>query len=158
MVWGTGNYSHPVLPFFGLLISIWSIVMLEYWKRRENKIALEWGMTDFEAAEPVRAEFKGELVKSPVNGEDVAYFPEKTRDGRIALSFLVVSSMIMLIIGVVAGIYALRFALQPDIGPYASTVASVLNAVQITIFNYIYQLLAVFMTSKFTFVVHFLFF
>ena len=28
---------------------VWTIVMLEYWKRRESELALSWGTIDFEA-------------------------------------------------------------------------------------------------------------
>lgn len=36
--------SNPVLPFYSLVVTIWSIFMLEYWKREEASVALAWGM------------------------------------------------------------------------------------------------------------------
>jgi hypothetical protein len=59
VVWGTLNFSHPVLPFYSLLITVWSIVMLEYWKRQQASTALFWGMSDFEDLEQDRPEFEG---------------------------------------------------------------------------------------------------
>lgn len=42
----TNNYNMhvagPVLPFFSVLICVWTIYMLEMWKREEKCIALKW--------------------------------------------------------------------------------------------------------------------
>ena len=35
VVLATNNFSSPVLPFFGICITLWAITMLEFWKRRE---------------------------------------------------------------------------------------------------------------------------
>lgn len=143
VVWGTLDYSHPVLPFFGLIMSIWAIVYLENWKRKENTTALRWGMTDFEQEEPDRPEFNGEPVTSYIDGSTMLYFNNQTRNGRLVLSACVVGLFVLTIVAVVAGIYVMRFTLQGKYGPYASTIASVLNAVQIQVFNFIYDKFAV---------------
>ncbi len=44
VVWGTLNFSSPVLPFYSLIITVWAIIMLEYWKREEATTAMQWGM------------------------------------------------------------------------------------------------------------------
>jgi len=36
VVWVTDNYSSPVLPFFSIVIVLWAITMLEFWKRKEK--------------------------------------------------------------------------------------------------------------------------
>jgi hypothetical protein len=53
-----GNYSiayglgHArLIPLFGLLIAIWSQLLLEYWKRKESTNAMMWGMSSFEESE-----------------------------------------------------------------------------------------------------------
>jgi len=66
---------------------------------------------------------------------------------RLRLSFSIIWVLILLAVGAVAGIYYMRFSLQPSIGAAASTVASAVNTAQITIFNYIYVLLAVALTD-----------
>jgi anoctamin-10 len=48
VVWGSGDYSSPVLPFFALVITVWAVMFLEFWKREEKTTAMFWGMTDFE--------------------------------------------------------------------------------------------------------------
>lgn len=147
VAWSYNDYSHPVLPFFGVVITIWAIVFLETWKRKEFTTALKCGMSDFETAEPDRPEFRGETIKSFINGSPMVYFPQKHQRRRIAQSVSVVATFILLIVAVVAGIYVMRFSLQPQIGRYASYLASAVNSVQIQIFNMIYGFFAVLMTS-----------
>lgn len=147
VVWSTGDYSSPVLPFYSLVITIWCIFMLEYWKREERLTAMRWGMTEYEDNEPDRPEFQGTLIKSYVNGDDMLHFPREEFMKRAVSSQSVIGTFITLVMGVVAAIYVLRFSLQSDLGAGASTLASVLNTIQITIFNYIYQRVAIYLTD-----------
>jgi hypothetical protein len=149
VVWGTGpNFSHPVLPFYGVCITVWAIIMLEFWKRSQRMQAMKWGMLDFEDEEPDRPEFKGDRIKSFVDGRDMTYFPPKQHGRLVAASQSVIVTFIFIVIGVVAGIYYMRYVLQKQsLGPYASTIASVVNTIQITIFNVIYQIVAVKLTN-----------
>eukprot|EP01038_Epipyxis_sp_PR26KG_P015834 gene15834-21454_t len=148
VVWGTQNYSHPVLPFFGVVIMAWSILMLEFWKRRESLTSLEWGMSTYEKEELPRPEFKGKVVKSYINGKDIIFDPPSRRTSRQALTSSAVSTFLMLVIAVVGSIYYMRFALASKLGSNTSIIASVLNAVQIQVFNMLYQILAVKLTNN----------
>jgi hypothetical protein len=56
--------------------------MLEFWKRGQRMQAMKWGMLDFEDEEPDRPEFKGDRIKSFVDGRDMTYFPPK-QHGRL---------------------------------------------------------------------------
>lgn len=126
--------------------------MLEYFKRREKAIALRWGMTEMESVEQNRTAYKGEWRENFYKGEllpkDPEAEPEKTMKYALPMDQLkrgaaantIVAILIMMVIGVVAGIYVLRFYLENEgFGTYATTIASVLNAVQIQIFNVIYN-------------------
>jgi len=67
----------------------------------------------------------------------------------MSVSFIVIGIFILLVIGVVAGIYQLRLVLQtkPGVGVAASFIASILNAIQITVLNLVYQSLAKVLTD-----------
>jgi anoctamin-10/anoctamin-7 len=136
------DFSHPVLPFFSVFIVLWAIVMLEFWKRKEKLTAMHWGMVGFEGKEVNRPEFKGKMKKSHIDGSEVLYFPQKQRNVYMIQSALAISSLIMLVIGVLASIYVVRAALAPSMGSDAQTIASVLNAIQIQFFNFVYTLVA----------------
>ncbi|CAM9174547.1 unnamed protein product, partial [Ectocarpus fasciculatus] len=148
VVWSSGNYSHPVLPFFCVLISLWSVLMLEAWKRNEKILSLKWGTAGFENDEPDRPQYKGEVIQSFINGSRLNYFPRAKHDSLVAQSTAVISVLIMLVVGCVASIYVLRFNLYATLGSNASVVASVINAVQITILNIVYGKVAVKLTHR----------
>ena len=148
VVWITGDFSHPVLPFFCVLITLWSVTMLEAWKRKEKLLSLEWGTAGFEEEEPTRPQFKGEIIPSFIDGSSMSYFPPSKRESLVAQSTILIAMLIMLVVGCVASIYVLRFYLYSSIGSDASTVASVINAVQITILNFIYGKVATKLTRR----------
>jgi hypothetical protein len=47
-----------MVPFFCIFVAVWAQLMLEYWKRKQNRLAMEWGQTEFEEEEDERPEFK----------------------------------------------------------------------------------------------------
>merc|ERR1719223_2661538 len=146
IVWASGNANHPSLPFFAVFICLWSIFMLESWKRSEKRISLRWGMENFEEKELDRPHYTGELIRSYIDGEETKYFPKDKKTKKLCKSMGVVCALVLLVIGTVFGIYVLRFQLQRQT-TFASSIASLLNTVQITIFNLIYAELSVFLTK-----------
>ena len=65
--------ARVTLPFFSLLVNLWGILMLEFWKRNEKVDALFWGQLEFKDHEGDIPEFKGELIKSYVDGSEMMY-------------------------------------------------------------------------------------
>ena len=58
VVIATQNFSHPVVPFFALCIAAWSVLVMEFWKRRQARMALLHGMIGYEKEEKTRPSFK----------------------------------------------------------------------------------------------------
>ena len=63
--------------------------------------ALAWGMFDYASDEVDRADFKGDKIKSFIDGKDTYYFPTHFRRLRQVLSAAVVAVLIALVICVV---------------------------------------------------------
>ncbi|CAE7667975.1 ANO7 [Symbiodinium microadriaticum] len=78
-------------------------------------------------------------MKSFIHGKDIVYFPATERYKKICLSSTIVFLFIVLVVGVVISIYVMRAALSNSLGSVAQLIASVVNAVQIQIFNYYYE-------------------
>ncbi|KAJ1402302.1 calcium-activated chloride channel-domain-containing protein [Ochromonadaceae sp. CCMP2298] len=121
-------------------MALWSVFFLEHWKRTENNTSMKWGMTGFEKQEQVRVQFQGETILSPVDGKPELYFPTGVRKRRQYWSSAVINSMCLIVVGVVACIFALRIAIRTtnaELGgvQLASVVASVLLALQVQILN-----------------------
>lgn len=136
------DFSSPVLPVFSFIISMWAVIMLEFWKRKEKRQAYEWGMTDFEANERDRPDYRGTVIKSFITGELVRYYPTAKRTKYTSQSYIIVFLLICLVVGAVVGIYVMRYQLELHNFPQAQVLCSVVNALQIQFLNALYGFLA----------------
>lgn len=104
-------------------------------------------MTEFERNETDRPDYQGPLITSFIDGSQMRYFPTNEQYRRWALSVVSILGLVLLVAGVVVGIYLMRYYLAAsDGGPLsdsdAQTLASVANAVQIQVMNYVYTFIA----------------
>lgn len=144
----TMNFSHPILFAFCLFMAMWSICMLEYWKREEKYTSLTWGMVSFEDEEVDRPQFTGQQIESYIDGAKMAYFSPKTYAQRVKQSYIVVVSMGLMVLGAVVSIYIMRYYLYlTSFRSYAQITASLINSIQITIFNIVYEIIATKLTD-----------
>jgi len=94
----TGGVNAPVIPFFCIVMSVWATVFLETWKRKQSRYSMEWGMVGIEDIEEERPDFlESDLVieiNSPIDGEEVKYFPPEiaARRSLIAWTVIIVAS------------------------------------------------------------------
>ena len=58
-----------LVPYYCLLVAIWSTLFMEFWKRFNAKLVFRWDMTDFEVEEKERALFKPLEQKDERTGE-----------------------------------------------------------------------------------------
>jgi len=71
-----GSFS----PIYAIVNCLWCVVFIEYWRRQESELAIRWGVKNVSFIEDKRKEFRpAKVVKDPVTGEDVAYFPHRER-------------------------------------------------------------------------------
>ncbi|CAG8760103.1 5332_t:CDS:2, partial [Dentiscutata heterogama] len=65
------KYSIP----FSIFITLWSVIFVEFWRRKEYELAVDWGVRHFSRVERRRPEFRAEcFIKNPITGEEVPYF------------------------------------------------------------------------------------
>jgi hypothetical protein len=108
-------------------------------------------------------EFRGNIQKSLINGKEMMYYPPKKRVILIAQSSGVIAALILVVIGAVwiapislhrltifqvTSIYLIKRALAEPLGSNAQTLASILNSIQISVFNLIYSLVADKLTER----------
>lgn len=148
-----GNPDSVLLPYFAAFMALWATIFVETWKRKEKRNAMRWGMVGYENNEQERPEFDGEWVPHPVNGSRRLYFPPRDYAQRVSASTTVVSVLICAVIAIVAGIMVFKIIESTNsrflIGKTntASTIASLLNAVQIQLMNYIYGTVSVWLNE-----------
>ncbi|CAM9682989.1 unnamed protein product, partial [Phaeothamnion confervicola] len=142
-----------LIPYMCIFVSFWSVLLLEYWKRREGTIAMEWGMANFETTERDRPQFKGTTMVSFIDGSQVTYYPPEERGRKRILANVVIFTLIVVVIAFVASIFALKIYLTYDISntffnDTGSYIGSILNSIQILILNWIYKHVAIYLTNK----------
>ena len=142
-VFGT---SHSVVlaanAIFCIFISIYATVFLEYWKRKESALSVIWGQTEFEKLEIPRPQFKGELRRSLITDDmEEIYYPERSRYKFFLLSGVFSIGIILMILAIVTALIILKtkdYMIYKGYN-YADIVCSVINAIQIQVFNIIYS-------------------
>ena len=72
---GEGGVDGNVLTlYYSVFLSLWSVVFLSFWKRREAELAFLWGTEGFEQKQEARKEFKGvTYVNEETHHEQVGY-------------------------------------------------------------------------------------
>lgn len=103
------TYDAYLVGPFAIFITVWAVVFLEKWKRREAALALEYGMIDFEKTESVRPSYKGEIRQSLVTGKDEIYFPAKLRYPLFAVSQMYILALIIAVIGIIAAMLCINY-------------------------------------------------
>jgi len=141
------TWENGFIAFYAICITLWGIIYLELWKRREKFTALRWGMVGFEEEEQNRPEYddaveEKPLTPSPITGEMEQIISPLDIEIAMAVSITVVTCFIGVVVGCVTGILLLRYDNNQ------ATAASFLNAIQIQIFDYLYSELAVWLTNR----------
>jgi anoctamin-10 len=78
--WVLFGYFSPV---YAIVNSLWSIVFIEYWKKQEIDLAVQWGVNGVSRIQRKRPQFRHEsVVKDVVTGEEVKIYPPLKRLAR----------------------------------------------------------------------------
>lgn len=138
----------PSIPYFCGFMALWSALLLEFWKRNEKVTAMKWGMVDADETEQNRPQFDGIPSFSPVTGKPYVFFSRYERLKRALFSSAAILGFTLVVIGVIAAIFAIRVAMTVAnviIGsqPIADVTSSILIAIQVAVMNAIFDKLAV---------------
>lgn len=102
--------NHPSIPFFCVFMALWATCFVEFWKRKQSRYAMMWGMVDSEKTAEERPEFteKADSTTSPVTGEPERYFPPAERAKRNLFSSTVIAVCGLLVLTVVVIIFFIK--------------------------------------------------
>jgi len=106
----SGQFDHPLRPYFSVIVMIWSFCVLVHWRKRQNFLAHRWGTMNYKVEETTRPQFHGEWIKSEIAGEleHVIYYPYWKRWLKYCISIpLTAIFTITLLIGMLV-VYANR--------------------------------------------------
>ncbi|KAI9597435.1 calcium-activated chloride channel-domain-containing protein [Syncephalis fuscata] len=75
-----GLVDNPTTLPWALIISLWAVLFLEFWKRKHSCIAYEWHISDYEREERTRPNFRPTAIRtSPITGKLELYVPPRER-------------------------------------------------------------------------------
>jgi len=113
-------------PLYAIVNCIWSVVFIEYWKKQEIDLAVQWGVRGVSKIQHKRPQFKHESeVKDPVTGEKVKVYSPLKRLARqlLQVPFAITAAMVL------GGLIAMCFGIEIFIseiydGPFKSYLVS----------------------------------
>mmetsp|Transcript_33531 Transcript_33531/g.101206 ORF Transcript_33531/g.101206 Transcript_33531/m.101206 type:complete len:757 (+) Transcript_33531:487-2757(+) len=143
-VWINNNIISPDVAGYAAAAIIWGVLVTENWKRTEKRFAMLWGMVGFESEELERPQFKGIQMKSPITGKEATYFAPKKRQAKVFASTGVTCLCILVDLFFIWGCIKLKQSSN-------STTAlggTVLQAVGIPIFSFLYTMVAIKLTNS----------
>lgn len=132
-----------IIPAFCVIISIWSLVLLDYWKQSEAMQAFRWGMDEFEETEENRKGYSGKEGPSFVDGKMTKHFPVAQKQWKLQISVMVTVFMMTIAIGCVAGVFALKSYLLETVKLKSGEVlANFVNIFQVTVLRASYDVIS----------------
>jgi hypothetical protein len=99
------THSNTLAIWYSLSMLVWSILFIEIWERREQELAVKWGVRNYTKHEKNRNEYKGDSkVRDEVTGDEIPFVSVWKLLGRrlAALPGVIVSALFLsLIVGFV---------------------------------------------------------
>ena len=143
--------STAMLPFLALIVWIYSLLIVVFWRRRQKRYSLEWGTNGCENDESLRWSFKSNVNTkkhiNPINGQS-QYIMYPCR--RLLILFKTRSTILVLLLTVFTGVVSiviLRAALtsslaSDELKEWAGIICGLANSIWILIMGCIWQSLS----------------
>lgn len=146
----TANNFKIVTLIYIIILLLWTIVFTERWKRSQALFAMRYGMMDLDLSDKdnVRPGFVGENIRDlSSNDMNILYYSKKRRFLTCLYTYSV-SVLIILssIVVTVALLYWKHTNGRNDFGFFI--LLTLINTLQIIVFNYIYTRLAIIFTNQ----------
>lgn len=83
----TGQWDHPIKPFYSMCVMLWSFIVLVNWRKRSNYLAYRWGTMAYKEQETTRPQFRGEYERDEITREWIVVYPMWKRWVKYLISF-----------------------------------------------------------------------
>lgn len=140
------SIDSPYNCLYSLVMSVWSTVLIEIWKRRQNEIAHLWNMTEGSTSvnQQERSEFKADIEIDAKNRVAKRVNTVRTTIRRVYGEVPIVSISVSIVIGCFVGNYLYNKKFKDPSNEIGS---SIINAVIIIVLGISYRKLALMMTN-----------
>ncbi|KAI9920598.1 hypothetical protein PsorP6_001910 [Peronosclerospora sorghi] len=149
-VTGTNQQGYILIAFAAFVV-IWSSLFSELWKRKNGLLDALWGLSGLQETFRYRPQFRGTKSYHPVtDAEEVTFESKAKRRRALAVSVLVVSLMVGIVVVALFGLFVLKhwinssenIHLDPQYRTTLTFFVTVANAIQILVLNMVYQIVA----------------
>ncbi|KAI8376171.1 calcium-activated chloride channel-domain-containing protein [Radiomyces spectabilis] len=107
------THSNTLSGWYSLCMLVWSVLYIEMWKRKEQQLAVSWGVRNCSKYEKRRLDFKGDrTVRDEVTGEEMPYCPTWKIFVRRTLTFPGVSMGAIVLSFIVALVFIIQLFLH----------------------------------------------
>jgi len=113
-------------PVYAIVQGLWGIVFIEYWKKQETDLAVQWGVRGVSKIQRNRPAFKHEsIVKDSVTGEDIKIYSPMKRLARQLLQVPFAITAAAVLGSLIATCFAIEiFISEVYDGPFKSYLVS----------------------------------
>jgi hypothetical protein len=113
-----GGYS----PIYAIINALWTVVFVEYWKKQETDLAVQWGVRGVFKIQNPRPDFKHEhTIKDPITGEEVRIYSPLKRLARQLLQVPFALAATVVLGGLIATCFGIEiFISEVYDGPFKS--------------------------------------
>jgi len=146
-------FFFPDMEFIWMICTMvistaWAGSYLQMWKRKNAYYCAEWGTLDFSKTEPARPQFVGTRKKNRITGQYEKWYEPKKRYIKYIATAATTTTWIAIAVALVTNIFIFRGVLKTrGWGRGGHYFCALLNAIQIQIFNGIYERMAISLTN-----------
>jgi len=152
---GWSAYHSELLPFWVFFVSLYTTIMVEFWKRKCSEINTRWGTLDLMNDESwMKQEFRNEFSGDECINS-VSQQLTKVNTTKVTLYvFLLSLPVLAVLLGLCAGTYVLTKYYKDNYGKtgtyatFHSVMSGLINGVVITVLNLIYTVIARWFVDK----------
>ncbi|PBP28484.1 plasma membrane channel protein [Diplocarpon rosae] len=133
-------------PVYAIINALWSIVFVEYWKKQETDLAIQWGVRGVSKIQRKRPAFQHEnIIRDPITGEDVKVFSPAKRLARQLLQVPFAIGAALLLGGLIATCFGIEiFISEVYGGPFKTYLVFLPTVILTTVMPTLSTLLTVF--------------
>jgi anoctamin-10 len=109
-------------PIYAIINGLWSIIFVEYWKKQQTDLAVQWGVRGVSKIQRKRPNFKHESVTTdPITGEEMKIYSPVKRLSRQILQVPFAIAAALVLGSLIAGCFAIEvFISEVYGGPFKS--------------------------------------
>lgn len=148
------DYHSELLPFWVFFVSLWTTIMVEFWKRKCSEINTRWGTLDLMnddswMSKDFRKEFSGDECVSSVSQQITKFNANKIT----IYAFLASLPVLIVLLFCCGGTYYLTQMYKDgyqntEYSSFHSTIAGFVNGIVITLLNFLYTFIARWFVKK----------